>query len=560
MPSLEARSPKRPFRKLLRSVLEEDRLTIARSPTAEELAAFTGEEPTAEILARELTAGAPAPDAVVASVRGLARRQGLGQARLIMRAARGIGPLNEAARAAAAVIAVEYGRLAKAEEQLQGLPRATAVRLALPELVAVELAAGEASAIAACEAALATSEGRDPGIWLDLARHTTAYGELELAMRVLERIQNEAGPVAPDVDSERRWLERWIERMRAGTRTAARPADGVAVAVLDYQFPDYRRTSANVGDYIQTLASIGHLVRRPGVRFRGDANLVAELSALQARVPAARELAEGEGDVTLVAVNRDASTLDEVPEGTWMLAFGWYMHGWFRTHYDLPFHPNLRPLFISFHVNRPEALSAQAVDYLREHAPIGCRDWTTVRRLQALDVPAFFSGCLTTTVDLLFGPGPEPGPDAPVALVEVRGGGEHELDPGERGVVLAHSSLEIRGAPLAANLVRAAEQLDGYRSAYRRVETSRLHCYLPARALGVEVRFRPHAEDDIRFDGLIEIDDAAFAAMQRGICDKLQAALDSILRGDDEDAVRAAWQEACAADVEAASAAQTRSI
>ena len=291
------------------------------------------------------------------------------------------------------------------------------------------------------------------------------------------------------------------------------------------------------------------------MRFRGDADLVAELSALQARVPAVRQLAEGEDDVTVLAVNRDASTLDEVPEGTWMLAFGWYMHGWFRTHYDLPFHPSLRPLFLSFHVNRPAALSAEAVDYLREHAPIGCRDWATVRRLQALDVPAFFSGCLTTTVDLLFGPGPAPAPDAPVALVEVQDGGEAELDPGERGVRLGHSNLEIRGASLAANLARALEQLDAYRNDYRRVVTSRLHCYLPARALGVDVGFRPHAEDDIRFDGLIGIDDASFAAMQRGIRDKLGAALDSILNGDDEDHVRAVWREACAPDVETARAA-----
>ena len=35
----------------------------------------------------------------------------------------------------------------------------------------------------------------------------------------------------------------------------------------------------------------------------------------------------------------------------------------------------------------------------KAHGPVGCRDWTTVDLLLGAGVPAFFSGCLTTTVD-----------------------------------------------------------------------------------------------------------------------------------------------------------------
>jgi len=75
---------------------------------------------------------------------------------------------------------------------------------------------------------------------------------------------------------------------------------------------------------------------------------------------------------------------------------------------------------------------------------------------------------------------------------------------------------------------------------------------LPVRALGVEVDFVPKNLADIRFDGLIGIDDASFAAMQEGIRSKLETVLGAILRGDDEESVRRIWREVCADDVAAA--------
>ena len=47
--------------------------------------------------------------------------------------------------------------------------------------------------------------------------------------------------------------------------------------------------------------------------------------------------------------------------------------------------------------------------------------------------------------------------------------------------------------------------------------TSRLNCYLPVLSLGVDVEFRPENRSDIRFDGLIDIGDDAFAAIRTGL-------------------------------------------
>jgi hypothetical protein len=373
-----------------------------------------------------------------------------------------------------------------------------------------------------------------------------ARDQLDLSERALRRVDptDAAEPVA----AEARWLESWLTRARRDDKPGPVTGGRVPVAVLDYKLPDYRRTSANVGDYVQTIAALAHLARHQGLRFHGDPELVGTLEGLQARVRAERRLSTG-GDVSLVPVNRDASSLDSVPEGTWMLAFGWYMHAWFRIRHDFPFHPRLRPLFLSFHVSKPALLSAEGVEYLRNNAPIGCRDWDTVRRLLELGIPAFFSGCLTTTVDLLFESGKQrPAASAPVALVDVPA----NRAAAQGATTLRHASLEIRHAKLPANLRRAAQTLESYRRDYRGIVTSRLHCYLPARSLGVDVRFEPKRADDPRFDGLVGLGDDEFDAMRRAITAKLEHVLGAIVRGDDEPAVRAIWAEVCAADLDAA--------
>jgi hypothetical protein len=316
--------------------------------------------------------------------------------------------------------------------------------------------------------------------------------------------------------------------------------------VLDYKQPDLRQVSANVGDYVQTLASIGHVVRHQDVRFHGE--LAEEMVRLQARVRPEHRLGGVDADLRVLRVNRDASSLDAVPEGTWLLGFGWYMHSWFRVHWDFPFHPNLRPLFVSFHVNHQESLEGDSLDYLRRHAPVGCRDWTTVHLLLDHGVPAFFSGCLTTTVDMLFPGDRTAEAAAPVALVDLVPGTEPTGVTGPT-VTVHHSGIGVRGAGFRDNLRLAVRVLESYRRDFSSVVTSRLHCYLPVRALGVPVDFRPKDPDDIRFDGLAGTSHEEFAAMQEGLRTKLAAVLGAILGGEDEAAVRKVWADVCAADV-----------
>lgn len=75
----------------------------------------------------------------------------------------------------------------------------------------------------------------------------------------------------------------------------------------------------------------------------------------------------------------------------------WWM--WDPSHF--PPSKDIDPLLISMHLfqkyydkfERPEFL-----DYLRQHGPVGCRDMATKQYLDSHDVPTYFSGCLTTTL------------------------------------------------------------------------------------------------------------------------------------------------------------------
>ena len=119
----------------------------------------------------------------------------------------------------------------------------------------------------------------------------------------------------------------------------------------------------------------------------------------------------------------------------------------------------------------------------------------------------------------------------------------------EDAVAFHHSDLAVRERPFVANVERALELLETYRGEHRAVVTSRLHCYLPVRSIGADVEFRPSNRSDIRFDGLIGLDDGAFAAMREDIDGKLEQVFRAILTGRPEDEVYALWRELTADQV-----------
>lgn len=383
----------------------------------------------------------------------------------------------------------------------------------------------------------------EPATLVDLAGRLLAFGEADLAAELIAELQARPGSPVEELDERRQrslaLIEGWLPRPPKPV-----PAGAVPLAVIDYQTPDQVLASGNLGDYIQTLSLLGNLVRLTGMTFTGEAGLGELATDLRARVrPDLRDTGP-QGHLHLLSVNREFSSVDDLPPNTWMIAFGWHMHPMYDLRYDFPYHRNVRPLFLSFHVNRLDMLTDEGLEYLRAHGPVGCRDWTTVELLLTAGVDAFFTGCFTTTADALFPPRPDVYAGAPtIATIDLPV--SEAGDAAAEARYFSHQSDAYRHMSASDGVRAALEVLDGYQRDIARVITRRLHAYLPLIALGIPVDFRPARPGDVRFPGLTGLapGSAELAEIQDGLRTLVTAMVDTIASGAEPDAVYRRWSE-----------------
>ena len=79
------------------------------------------------------------------------------------------------------------------------------------------------------------------------------------------------------------------------------------------------------------------------------------------------------------------------------------INGWFMESPDnWPPSEKIKPLFISFHLNpsiKTELLKEESIKYFKSHEPVGCRDIYTRDILLEKGINAYYSSCITTTID-----------------------------------------------------------------------------------------------------------------------------------------------------------------
>lgn len=189
----------------------------------------------------------------------------------------------------------------------------------------------------------------------------------------------------------------------------------------------------------------------------------------------------------------DRESLDvfmpEAKEYVATIVNGWYLH----YHYTFQPSPYFIPLFIGTHFSKDQKifndysyLDGNVTDYLRKHAPIGCRDLHTAEVLQLKGIESYFSGCLTLTLKKF----PDVTPNHSIVLTDVSENVASyikELLPGKNIIYKTHK-LEPQeiGLPWAEREKRLEEYLKLYQGADL-VITSRLHCALPSVALETPV-------------------------------------------------------------------------
>lgn len=257
----------------------------------------------------------------------------------------------------------------------------------------------------------------------------------------------------------------------------------------------------NIGDYIQSLAATQYLPRVNSF------------------------------------INRE--NLDEfVGETTKLIMNGWFTHNpkhWIPS-------SSILPLFVAFHINashKDGILTPQGIEYLKKHSPIGCRDYYTTRLLQENGIDAYFSGCLTLTLDKCYKVSDDERTDEifivdPVfnlpSFREIFSSIKqtlHAIKVGDLKQALQRNKLLgniidkrlLKEATYTHHMIppnhlshlerfeMAKNLLERYAKA-KLVITSRIHCALPCLALGTPVIFVNAFKDESnksRLEGLVDL-------------------------------------------------------
>lgn len=216
-------------------------------------------------------------------------------------------------------------------------------------------------------------------------------------------------------------------------------------------------------------------------------------------------------------------------------------NGWFSESYLSFFMPeNIHPFFISIHIHQEMELTAAIIKTLKKAEPVGCRDLYTLERLTKAGVDCFFSGCLTLTLGRSFhhkGGGGNLVNDVPEVILaqhfpmdlETKSISQHLerlpltsihhrqsqriINQRRKNQLEAPTFLTFQekaarlffNFPLVSQQDRirfskATQLLQTYETADL-IITSRLHCAIPAIAMGTPVFFAPKTRSDFRFSG-----------------------------------------------------------
>ncbi len=205
-----------------------------------------------------------------------------------------------------------------------------------------------------------------------------------------------------------------------------------------------------------------------------------------------------------VFIDREALADVELSQDTLLIGNAWYLH----DPRQWPPNPNVHLVPIAMHIDSTkevrEAFStASSTRYLNQmterFGPIGCRDLATVQFLEGLGLDAYFSGCVTLTLQ----ENSALDPLDIVLAVDTPSAVEHEIRRVSPVPVVAVSPVIPTALPSLARRRYALLLLHLYQRS-RVVFTSRLHAALPSLALGTPVVYTPNRRvySPGRFSGL----------------------------------------------------------
>lgn len=195
------------------------------------------------------------------------------------------------------------------------------------------------------------------------------------------------------------------------------------------------------------------------------------------------------------------------------LVNGWFMHtketGFAYSNPASPLKSwppssSINPLMISVHFSNeflPEAFTEEGIKYLKDHAPIGARDYWTLNELTKRNIPSYFSGCLTLTLE-----NRSTYRDNVIYAVDIDSECVEFIKSIANCPVICINHIMDENLRLDKDGREklAKELLEKYKHA-RCVITSRLHAALPCLAFETPVLLLNTQPDQYRFEGLKEL-------------------------------------------------------
>lgn len=184
-----------------------------------------------------------------------------------------------------------------------------------------------------------------------------------------------------------------------------------------------------------------------------------------------------------------------VNETVYLIMNGWFMHNsdWRTGNNDIKFPIKNRliiPLYISTCLSKdvPLLYGTDCIEHYKKNGPILCRDTTTLKLLETYGVDAMYYGCLTQLLDtdrllekedysLLYS-----NSVIYIDCVDLY----NKRNPSEKAYHFEHYINDLTKLNPKERIEYAKDLLTKYKYA-KRIYTSRLHAFLPCRAMGLDV-------------------------------------------------------------------------
>jgi lipopolysaccharide biosynthesis glycosyltransferase/uncharacterized protein (DUF3084 family) len=362
------------------------------------------------------------------------------------------------------------------------------------------------------------------------AKNIPPLRKRELCSHYLKKLTFEALDASRQLTWANEFCHSRIQRLQASTQIYDNldvQGEIINIGIMDYKVIDINFCSGNLGDYVQSIASALAWSQATGLSFDTSTTLGCTLNrVLNANTDT---INHSKGNIILrpIIVDRDSAYWsDHYPEKTWFVCNGWYHHSSYNVDVEFGFPSQIVPIFVSFHLNKSAQVRPELVNYLKQHEPIGCRDWTTVFMLKTQGIAAFFSGCLTMTIgDNYSSKQSNESIESPLtAYVEAQGDNASSAQDDQ----FIQVGEYVKSISIEDGIQKANDLLINYLD-YTQIYTSRLHCYLPCTSMGLKVSFKPKNSADQRYSGLFPLSEDQFHEIRSKLRRNLNAALSFVV-------------------------------